>query len=166
MKWALPLLLLVVTLDAWRIPLQIITTLPGWRDALWQGALVNVPIRVDARVLEIPNDSPYNGSFATGHFHVLGFDPLTLAAFDKLQNISDPHDPMGAANTLMGVKYALAKEPYDRENFELIGIADGGIYYRRTNPFPRVWIASTITVEANDDAVRSAVPLYGRHRFM
>ncbi|MEZ4668647.1 MAG: YfhO family protein [Anaerolineae bacterium] len=157
LRWALPVLLTVLTLDAWRVPLQLITTIPGWRDALWQGAVVNVPTGADARVIEIPNDSPYNGSFASGHLHVLGYDPLMLATFDKLQNISDPHDPVGTANTLMGVKYALAKKPYDRPNFELIGIADGGIYYRRTDPFPRAWIANNVIVEPNDDAVRQLI---------
>ncbi len=158
MKWALPVLVFVVILDAWRIPLQLINTTAGWRDSLWEGAAVNIPTTADARVVEIPEDSPYNGSYVTRQQHVIGYDPLPVATFDKLQKLGDLHDPMSAGNTLMGVKYVLAKTPYDRENFELIGIAEGGIYYRRTDPFPRAWFATKgVTVEANDDAVREAI---------
>ncbi|MCA0457798.1 MAG: YfhO family protein [Chloroflexi bacterium] len=158
MKWALPVLAFVVILDAWRIPLQLINTTAGWRDSLWEGAAVNIKAAPDARVLEIPEDSPYNGGYVTRHQHVIGYDPLPIATFDKLQKLGDLHDPMNAANTLVGVKYLLAKTPYDRENFELIGIAEGGIYYRRTDPFPRVWFATNgVTVEPNDDAVRETI---------
>ncbi len=150
--WLLLATMALVILDAWRLPVQLITTTDGWRDALWQGAAINVPTGADARVVQIPTDSPYNGSYNTGHLHVIGYDPLTIATFDRLQNLTDMHDPLGAANTLLGVQYALTKEPYDRPNMELIGIAPGGIYYRRTDPFPRAWIASTVIVQPDDAA--------------
>ncbi len=57
-------------------------------------------------------------------------------------------------NTLLGVKYFLAKEPYDNPDFELIGIAYDNYYYMRRDPFPRAWIASEIVSESNDQAVR------------
>jgi len=143
--------------DAWRIPLQLINNADGWRDPLWDGAAINIPAGPDARVLEIPDDSPYNGGYVTQLQHVLGYDPLPIETFDKLQNLADPHDPTNAVNTLIGVKYLLAKTPYDKTNFQLIGIASGGIYYKRTDPFPRTWIAKSVTVEPNDDAVRATI---------
>ncbi len=158
MKWALPVLALVIILDAWRIPLQLINTTAAWRDPLWDGAAVNIPAGADARVLEIPNDSPYNGSYAVQLQHVIGYDPLPIASYDKLQKLADPHDPTNAVNTLIGVKYLLARTPYDKTNFELAGIASGGIYYKRTDPFPRAWFATKgVTVEPNDDAVRETI---------
>jgi len=157
-KWALPVLALVIILDAWRIPLQLINTTAAWRDPLWDGAAVNIPAGADARVLEIPNDSPYNGSYAVSLQHVIGYDPLPIATYDKLQKLADVHDPTNAVNSLIGVKYLLAKTPYDKTNFELAGIASGGIYYKRTDPFPRAWFATKgVTVEPNDDAVRATI---------
>jgi hypothetical protein len=157
MKWALPVLVLLVIVDAWRIPLQIINNAPTWRDPLWDGAAVNIPVAPDSRVLEIPSDSPYNGGYVVQLQHVIGYDPLPIETFDKLQNLADMHDPTNAVNTLIGVKYILAKTPYDKTNFQLIGIAPGGIYYKRTDPFPRTWIAKKVTVEPNDDAVRATI---------
>ncbi len=158
MKWALPVLVLVVIIDAWRIPLQLINNTDGWRDALWEGAAVNIPSAADSRVIQIPDDSPYNGGYVEKLQHVIGYDPLPIETFDKLQKIGDLHDPMNPAYTLLGVKYILAKVPYDRTNFELIGIAAGGIYYKRTDPFPRTWFATKgVTVEPNDDAVRDSI---------
>jgi hypothetical protein len=57
-------------------------------------------------------------------------------------------------NTLLGVKYVLATQPFDHPEFELIGIAYGSYYYARREPFPRVWIAENVIVEANDAVVR------------
>lgn len=157
LKWALPLLLVVVMWDAWRIPLQVIQPTADWRDPLWIGAAINIPLDDGGRVVQIPADSPYNGSLATGHLHVLGYDPLTIGTYDRLMQLSDAHDPQAAANTLMGVRYVLTKAPYERENYQLIGIADGGIYYERLDAFPRVWVAEQVVVEPNDDAVRAMI---------
>lgn len=157
MKWALPVLMFVVIMDAWRIPLQIINNNPGWRDALWEGAAINIPAGATGRVLQIPNDSPDNGGYVAKLQHPIAYDPLPIATFDKLQKLGDQRDPMNAPNTLFGVEYLLAKTPYDRPNFQLIGIAEGGIYYRRTDAFPRTWIAQRVTVEPNDDAVRASI---------
>ncbi len=157
MKWAVPVLTILVIVDAWRIPLQLINNAAGWRDALWDGAAVNIPAGPDARVLEIPDDSPYNGGYVTQLQHVIGYDPLPIETFDKLQKLGDLHDPTNAVNTLIGVKYLLTHTPYDKTNFQLIGIAEGGIYYQRTDPFPRTWIAKSVTVEPNDDTVRATI---------
>ncbi len=157
MKWALPVLTVLVIVDAWRIPLQLINNTDTWHDPLWEGAAVNIPSGPDARVLEISEDSPYNGGYVTRLQHVIGYDPLPIETFDKLQNLANPHDPTNAVNTLIGVKYLLTHTPYDKTNFQLIGIAEGGIYYKRTDPFPRAWIAKSVTVEPNDDAVRATI---------
>ncbi len=51
----------------------------------------------------------------------------------------------------------MVTQPYNKPNFELIGIADGGIYYRRNDPFPRTWFAKGFSVEPDDSAVRQKI---------
>jgi hypothetical protein len=57
----------------------------------------------------------------------------------------------------LGVKYVTAREPDNSPDLELIGIADGGIYYQRKDAFPRAWVAKNIVVEPDDEAVRHKV---------
>jgi hypothetical protein len=78
--------------------------------------------------------------------------PLWIETFDRLRKVSDSNDPNGIANTLLGVRYVLATEPQDDlTNFELSGIAYESLYYERTDPFPRAWIATDARVEPDDD---------------
>jgi len=152
---ALLLTCLLVTLDAWHVAIPIITTSVLHEDAVWAGARINVPTGADARVIAPPGFE--NLASVTGHLNVAGYDPLPIDAYQKLRAYGDANDPTTPVSTLLGVKYVLTTKPYDKPNFKLIGIADGGIYYRREDAFPRAWLAQTIIVEPNDDAVRAKI---------
>jgi len=125
---------------------------------IWTGARANIPTGPDARVLmREPWTGPINGASVTGHLHVLGYDPLPIDAFDRLQDATDANDPTARVNTLLGVKYVLSGEPYDDPAFELIGIAYDSYYYERVDPFPRAWVASEVVVEPDDGVVREQI---------
>ncbi|MEP7284946.1 MAG: YfhO family protein, partial [Chloroflexota bacterium] len=154
-RWALLLTCLVVTLDAWHVGIPLITMQPIQEDGVWAGARINVPTGPDSRVV-----SPYPDWYVasvTGHLDVYADDPLPVEALRKLEATSDINDPSTPVNTLLGVKYYLTTKPYDKPNFELIGITQPGIYYRRTDPFPRTWIAQNVVVDGNDDAVQQHI---------
>jgi hypothetical protein len=51
----------------------------------------------------------------------------------------------------------MVTQAYDKPNFKLIGIAEGGIYYRRTDPFPRAWFAKSFSVEPDDTTARQKI---------
>ena len=155
-RWALLLTCVFVILDAWHVGYPVITVSPLQEDPLWAGARINVPTGADARVTTSGLGSE-NFASVTGHLNVNGYDPLPVETYRKLQALADPTDPTTPVNTLLGVKYYLTAKPYDKPNFKLIGIADGGDYYQRTDAFPRAWIAQTASVEPNDDAVRQHI---------
>lgn len=154
LRWALPLTCLVVLLDAWHIGFQIITVNPIRDDVMWVGATNTIPAGADARLI-----APFDrvNTHVDGYLNVNGYDPLVLDTYDKLQALNDVHDPTTPINMLLGVKYLIATQPYEKPNFTLIGITEGNIYYRREDTFPRTWIASKLVVEANDDAVRAQI---------
>lgn len=154
-RWALALTAVFVVIDAWHGGLPNIRVGEAYEAPMWTGARTNIPLDDAGRVLaRLPWGGPENGASATGHYHVLGYDPLWVETYDKLAGLSDSNDPNGVANTLMGVRYLMATAPQDDlANFELIGIAYESLYYERTDPFPRAWIATDPRVEPNDDAV-------------
>jgi hypothetical protein len=150
-RWALGLTAVLIILDAWHVAIPVMTVGPVFEAPIWTGARTNVPTTPDARVLMV---GPANGASVTGHYHVLGYDPLPIDAFDKLQKADDKTNPLGRVNTLLGVKYYMTSEPLDNPDFELIGIAYDSFYYERKDPFPRAWFASAIIRESSDQAVR------------
>ncbi|MEL7674008.1 MAG: YfhO family protein [Chloroflexota bacterium] len=153
-RWALALTAAFVILDAWHGALPLIQVGPAPEAPIWTGARSNVPLDGAGRVLErLPWGGPLNGASVTGHLHVLGYDPLVIASFDKLQQLGDADDPNSRLNTLLGVRYVLATGPLDdAANFKLIGIAYDSFYYERADPFPRAWIATEAIIEPDDDA--------------
>ena len=153
-RFALLATCILVTLDAWHvgIPLMLVTDIVKF--PLWVGAQTYIPLGT-SRVLN-PGHAD-NIASVTGHLDVSGFDALTIDAYAKMGAISDGGDPKALANTLMGVKYLISEKPYDKSDFKLLGTADGGYYYERTDPFPRTWVAQTITVQPDDTAVLSAI---------
>jgi hypothetical protein len=153
-RWALGLTTALIVLDAWHVAIPIITVDQGAEAPIWTGARTNVPITPDARVL-VPLGGPINGANVTGHYHVLGYDPQPLGAFDTLQQTDDWTDPAGRVNTLLGVNYFASTQPYDNPDFELVGIAYDSFYYKRRDPFPRAWFAEDVIVEPNDQVVRA-----------
>jgi len=154
--WALLLTCILVTLDAWHVGFPIITVSQLHEDPIWAGARINVPTGPDARV--VAPGGFENLASVTGHLNVAGYDPLPVEAYRRLTAMSDPGDPTTPVNTLLGVKYFMTTKPYDKPNFKLIGIyPNSNIYYRREDAFPRAWIASKVTVESNDDAVREHI---------
>jgi len=156
--WALGLTAALIVLDAWHVAIPIITVDKVPEAPIWTGARANIPTGPDARVLmREPWTGPINGASVTGHLHVLGYDPLPIDAFDRLQDATDANDPTARVNTLLGVKYVLSGEPYDDPAFELIGIAYDSYYYERVDPFPRAWVASEVVVEPDDGVVREQI---------
>ena len=153
-RWALALTAAFIIVDAWHGALPLIGVGSVSEAPIWTGARSNIPLDDAGRVLErLPWGGPVNGASVTGHFHVLGYDPLVIETFDKLQQLGNLNDPDSRVNELLGVRYALATEPLeDAANYELIGIAYDSFYYERTEPFPRAWIATDARVEPNDDA--------------
>lgn len=145
---------IVVVLDAWHVAIPIITVSPIREDGVWAGARINVPNGAAGEYGRVVGPGGFeNLASVTGHFNVAGYDPLPVERYRRLREMSDPNEPQSAVNTLLGVKYFLTEKPYENPDWELIGIAERGIFYRRKTPFPRAWIAQTIQVEANDDAV-------------
>src|SRR5579859_7068463 len=155
LQLALLATILLVMLDAWHVAIPVIKSDPVDNPPLWQGATVNIPVGPDSRVLAPGHFD--NIASVTGHLDVVGYDPLPVETYDKLRKVGDLADPMGAVNTLLGVKYLMVEKPYDKPNFQLIGIAPGGIYYRRTDALPHAWFAKSFLVEPNDDAVREGI---------
>ncbi len=151
-RWALGLTAVLIVLDAWHVVIPIATVSRVPEAPIWTGARTNVP--TDGRVL-VPYGGPANQASITGHYHVLSYDPLPIEAFDRLQQSADANDPATPINRLLGVNYFASLEPYDNPDFELTGIAFDSYYYQRRDPFPRAWIADTIVVEPNDQAVRA-----------
>ncbi len=154
-RWALALTAAFVILDAWHGATPLIKVGPASEAPIWTGARANIPLDDAGRVLErLPWGGPVNGASVTGHYHVLGYDPLLIASFDKFQQLGDSDDPESRLNTLLGVRYVLATEPLDNaDHYKLIGIAYDSFYYERTDPFPRAWIAADVRVEPDDGAV-------------
>lgn len=152
-RWALAVTAAFVLVDAWHGALPNIRVGDASEAPMWTGARDNIPLDDAGRVLaRLPWGGPENGASVTGHFHVLGYDPLWIETFDRLRKVSDSNDPNGIANTLLGVRYVLATEPQDDlTNFELSGIAYESLYYERTDPFPRAWITTDARVEPDDD---------------
>jgi len=156
-RWALALTAAFVILDAWHGAQPLIKTGAVSEAPIWTGARGNIPLDSAGRVLErLPWGGPVNGASVTGHLHVLGYDPLVIASFDRLQTLGSLNAPDSRVNTLLGVRYVLATEPLDNaDNYNLLGIAYDSVYYERTNPFPRAWLATEAVVEPDDDAARA-----------
>lgn len=155
-RWALLVTCLVVIFDAWHVFIPQVVTVPIQEEAIWAGARINVPLGADARVIA-PLGTAAQAT-VTGHLNVAGDDPLIIETYRKLRVAGgDVNDPTNPVNALLGVKYLLVNTPVDKPNFKLIGIADSGIYYQRTDPFPRAWIAQHAVVEPNDDSVRQHI---------
>jgi hypothetical protein len=88
----------LVVLDAWHVAIPIITVNQVPEAPIWTGARMNVP--TDARVLEIaPIGGPMNTASVTGHYHVLGYDPLPLGVQRCSATI---HDPAGRGEYAAG----------------------------------------------------------------
>jgi hypothetical protein len=153
---ALLMTCIVVVLDAWHVATPIITVSQVREDPVWSGARINVPVGADTRVIAPLGFE--NLASVTGHLNVTGYDPLPIETYRKLREVGDPADPLTPVSTLLGVKYLFTTKPTDKPGqLKLIGVADGGIYYQRTDPFPRAWVAQTVVVEPNDDAVRQRI---------
>ncbi|MCC7447132.1 MAG: YfhO family protein [Anaerolineae bacterium] len=155
LRWAALATVVLVTLDAWHVAIPIISVGEVREPTSWAGARTTIPIGADSRLIG-PGGSE-NLASVTGHLNVQGYDPLVIETYRKLQALGDPSDPTSPVNTLLGVRYIMTTKPYDKPNFELIGITDNNFYYRRKDAFPRVWIAKNIVVEPNDDAVRERI---------
>jgi len=155
LRWALLVTCLVVTLDAWHMMPTLVNVTTLVEDPIWAGARAHIPTGPDARVVGPLGFE--NVANQTGHLNVSAYDPLGIERYVKLQALSDKGDPTTPVNTLLGVKYFMTTKPFDKPNFKLLGIEQAGIYYERTDPFPRAWVAKNIVVEANDDAVRASI---------
>lgn len=151
-RWALILTCLFVIFDAWHVSLPLITVSPLRENLAWAGARINILTGPDARVTGPPGYE--NLASVTSHLNIAGYDPLPIEAYRKLLALGNAKDPENPVSRVLGVKYHISLEPYSNDNFKLIGIAEGGIYYQRKVPFPRAWIAQRIEVEQNDDAIR------------
>lgn len=157
-QWALRLTVIIIVLDAWHVAIPLITVDHIPEAPVWTGARTNIPAGTADRVLLLdPALGPINGGMIAEYPHVVGYDSLSQATFDDLKTLADEHDPTTAINTIIGVNYVLSGEPYDNDQFELIGIAYDSYYYARKSPTPRVWFPAEISVEPNDAAVRAAL---------
>jgi len=154
-RFALLATVALVTLDAWHVSMPLITVTHVPELPRWAGARINVPLGPDSRVLAPGHFD--NIASVTGHLDVVGYDPLPISSYILLSEASDPGDPTALINTLVGVKYLMVTQPYNKPNFDLIGIAEGGIYYRRNDPFPRAWFAKSFSVELDDATVRQKI---------
>jgi hypothetical protein len=154
-QWALRLAALLIVIDAWHIVIPLVTFDQVPEAPIWNGARTNIPTDSADRVLMIPLEAgPINTAMLTGHPHVHGYDPLPIDSFDKLASLSELLDPATRINALFGVNYVLSDEPYEDDQFELIGIAYDSYYYARTSTSPRVWFPAEIVTQPDDTAVR------------
>ncbi len=155
LRWAALATVALVTLDAWHVAIPILSVGEVREPSSWAGARATIPTGADSRL--IGSGGSENLASVTGHLNVQGYDPLVIETYRKLQALGDPNDPTSPVNTLLGVKYMMTTKPYDKPNFELIGITDNNFYYRRKDAFPRAWIAKNVVVEPNDDVVRERI---------
>lgn len=156
---ALVLALLLIVWDVWRVALPVITASDVTDTPLWDGAVVNVPTDNAGRVVGFadPNDyyrNAVNNASITGHLHLKGYDPLEIASYAALERAAN-HNPNHPLYQLLGLRYVFSWEPRADAGWELIGIADGGIYYENPDPFPRAWVATAGELQPNDDAARN-----------
>ncbi len=154
-RWALLFTVVLVTLDAWHVAIPIITVGDVSEPTIWMGAATTIPTGPDARVVAPPGED--NWASVTGHLNISGYDPLPVEVYRRFLESGDTADPANPFYAVLGVKYLMTTKPYDKPNFKLIGITEGNIYYERTDPSPRAWIAKSIVVEPNDDAVRARI---------
>jgi hypothetical protein len=154
-RFALLATCVLVTLDAWHVAIPLMLVTDVVKFPLWEGAKTLIPTDQTYRVL---NPFHYdNIASVTGHLDVNGFDALTIDSYAKMRGLGDGSDPTSLSSTFMGVKYLISEKPYSKPNFKLLGTADGGYYYERTDRFPRTWVAQTVNVQPDDEAVRKAI---------
>lgn len=158
---ALILLAAFVIVDAWRAVLPVVTTSAVTERPLWEGAVINVPTDDSGRVRAYADPNNYypnavNNASLTRHQHVLGYDPLAISVYDQfLKDAGD--DPNNALYGLIGLRYLLTWEPREDQGWQLIGIADGGIYYERERTLPRAWVVNEGVLESDDAAARELI---------
>lgn len=158
---ALILAVVLMTWDVWRVMIPLVETRDLSVRPVWNGAAVNVPTdnagRVKAYVDPNAYDlDPVNMASLTGHLNVEGYDPLEIATYAALHQAagSEPTNPF---YHLLGLRYLLTWEPRDELGWQLIGIADGGIYYENPAPHPRAWVAVEGILQPDDAIARDLI---------
>ncbi len=138
----------VITLDAWHVVIPLVTYDVVQPSPLWRGAIQMIPPGADARVAE---SASVNVASTTGLFNVYGYDPLPIEAYRHLLDLADKNDPNERIKWLLGVKYVMSDRLLKDTSLEQIGVVDDNYYYRRSDAFPRAWIAQNIVATPDDD---------------
>ncbi len=151
---------LVVLFDVWHISQPLVTVSAIDVQPLWKALAKVAPASPDYRVMTVPDQIIWQaGAAFTHHLNASGYDPLVGETYQRLLD-SSQHNPTSPVSRLLGVRYAITDKPYEWqklpgiEDLALLSDADGWYIYEVKNPLPRVFVAPTIQVNADDEAVR------------
>lgn len=165
-RWALVVTVAVAVLDVWRVAWPLTYTTAMQISPPWQEAAVDIPLGEAAgwgRVMQMPPPPGIpNGATWTGHLSPQGYDPSAPAGWAALNNDAT-WNPASPINRLFGVRYVISGTELANygfggtEDWELIGIRGGLLFYENPDPLPRAFVASRYEVVADDGAALQRV---------
>ncbi|HVO68553.1 MAG TPA: YfhO family protein [Aggregatilineaceae bacterium] len=150
---------LVLLIDLWHISQPLVTVSAVDVPPLWKSMARVAPGSPDYRIMTVPDTIGWQaGATYTRHLNASGYDPLVSDAYQRLLDASQ-HNPTSPVSRLLGVRYAVSDKPYEWLNLPgsdaltLRTQADGWYIYEVHDPLPRVFLASSIQVSADDAAI-------------
>lgn len=165
-RWAVVVTVAVAILDVWHIAWPLTYTTEMQLSPPWANAAVDIPTGEAAgygRVMQMsPPPGIPNGATWTGHQSPQGYDPSAPAGWAML-NFDATWNPDSPINRLFGVKYVISGTELKNygfggtEDWELIGIRDGLLFYENPDPLPRAFVASGYEVVPDETAARQRV---------
>jgi hypothetical protein len=165
-RWAAVVTVVVAILDVWHIAWPLTYTTEVQFSPPWANAAVDIPTGEAAaygRVMQMsPPPGIPNGATWTGHQTPQGYDPSAPAGWATL-NLDATWNPASPINRLFGVKYVISGTELKNygfggtEDWELIGIRDGLVFYENPDPLPRAFVASAYEVVPDETAARQRI---------
>ena len=165
-RWAVAVTVVVTILDVWHIAWPLTYTTEMQFSPPWANAAVDIPTGeagAYGRVMQMsPPPGIPNGATWTGHQSPQGYDPSAPAGWATL-NLDATWNPDSPINRLFGVKYVISGTELKNygfggtEDWDLIGIRDGLVFYENPDPLPRAFVASAYEVVPDETAARQRI---------